>query len=122
MPNRGLRYVVTVALAVLHRVGGRQPDAVPIIDKPCEQARFAGLGAITARLAVLLEPCLDRLPQVVGHDGFMFTRVRLPFMSNFSQIDVVLQDHVKRPAREGVSARFDALRADPYLAAGVLGV
>jgi len=40
----------------------------------------------------------------------------------FSPIDTVLQDHVKRPAREGMSAGFDALRADPHLAAGVLGV
>ncbi len=103
-------------------MGGRQPIAVPVIDKPCEQARFAGLGAVTACLAVPLEPCLDRLPQVLGYDGFMLTWVRLPFMSNFSQIDAVLQDHVKRPAREGMSARFDALRADPHLAAGVIGV
>ena len=79
--------LVAVARAPLDGIARRHPIAVAIKQHASEEARPASFSAIVALGGVAGKLCLNRIPERLIDDRFVFSSMGLPVVNNLAAID-----------------------------------
>jgi hypothetical protein len=85
-------------------MGGRQPLSVIVEHKADQRAWNAGSGLIAMLEAVIGDPSLNLLPNLLFHDRSMQARMRGAFADDHADVDRVLEDQVEVATRDPVTA------------------
>src|SRR6516164_4157635 len=96
--------IVAVAPALFDRIARRHPIALGVEQQPGEQARLVSAGAGGALGGIAGEPHLNRIPQRLVNDWWVFARMGLSLVTDLAAVGAVPQHQVERPAREWLAA------------------
>jgi hypothetical protein len=77
--------------------------AIRAVYKSPQQTGSTRIRSVPTSACILLQLCLHSIPQVPIDDGHVLTRMRLPLMRNFSEIEPILENLVQCPSRVGLA-------------------